>query len=679
MKNPRVVAVVQARMASTRLPGKVMRGVGGMPLLELLLRRLLMAKSIQGVVLATTDDPTDSILADHMESLGIECFRGSSEDVLERTLFAALQADADVIVRVTGDCPLVDPGIVDSAVGTFLDSECDYLGSGDKATFPDGLDVEVLTLEAMKLSYQSASSKYDREHVTSYIRSSENFSKRTFSASEDYSSIRLTLDEPEDLKVISAIVEHFLPDIYFPWSEVISLYEAQPQIFRSNGQFKRNEGAVMSDGQKLWRRARKVIPGGNMLLSKRPEMYLPNLWPTYFKKAKGCFVWDLEDNKYIDMSLMGVGTNSLGYGNTEVDEVVNEVVNSGNMSTLNCPEEVLLAEKLVALHPWSQMVRFARTGGEANSIAIRIARAASGKDGVAVCGYHGWHDWYLAMNLSERDNLESHLLPGLSPDGVPKNLAGSIFGFEYNDIDALSKLIAERSIGTIKMEVERNIAPNPHFLNQVRELATKNRIVLIFDECSSGFRETFGGLHKKYQVEPDIAIFGKALGNGYAITAVIGRQEVMDYAQNTFISSTFWTERIGSAAALKTLEIMEREKSWEFITQRGRNYRSRMEQLAQKYKINLELFGILALTSFRFCYPTPDSYKTFVTQEMLKRGFLAGTSVYFCTQHTDTVFNAYFAALEEVFSLIRSHILNGNDISHELDTDVCHSGFQRLN
>ena len=302
-----------------------------------------------------------------------------------------------------------------------------------------------------------------------------------------------------------------------------------------------------------------------MLLSKRAEMFLPEQWPAYFTRAKGCKVWDLDGNEYTDMSIMGVGTNILGYGHTEVDAAVRQTVDAGNMSTFNCPEEVHLAERLVELHPWADMARLARSGGEANAIAVRIARAAVGKDKVAVCGYHGWHDWYLAANLGDEENLAGHLLPGLEPNGVPTSLRGTVFPFIYNNYAQLEALVKAHDIGVIKMEVVRNKGPEDNFLHKVRELATAHGIVLIFDECTSGFRQTFGGLHKLYGVEPDMAVFGKALGNGYAISATIGRREIMEAAQSTFVSSTFWTERIGPTAALKTLEVMQRLRSWDSL------------------------------------------------------------------------------------------------------------------
>lgn len=438
-------------------------------------------------------------------------------------------------------------------------------------------------------------------------------------------------------------------------------------------------GVAMSNkGQKLWKRAKEIIPGGNMLLSKRAEMFLPDQWPAYFSKAKGCKVWDLDGREYIDMSIMGIGTNILGYGHPEVDQAVRAVVDAGNMSTFNCREEVDLAERLLALHPWAEMVRFARSGGEANAIAIRIARAATGKDKVAICGYHGWHDWYLAANLGDEKNLAGHLLPGLEPNGVPQHLRGTVFPFGYNNFAELDALVQSHDIGVIKMEVSRNMGPADGFLQNVRRLASERGIVLIFDECTSGFRQTLGGLHKLYGVEPDMAMFGKALGNGYAITATIGRRAVMEAAQTTFISSTFWTERIGPAAALKTLEVMERIKSWEQITRTGLDITARWKALAAKHGLVIHTSGLPALTSFSFGSPNALAYKTLITQEMLAKGYLAGTSTYVCTEHTPAVVEAFFDALDPVFGLIRE-CEDGRDVKTLLNGPVCHSGFRRLN
>lgn len=435
-----------------------------------------------------------------------------------------------------------------------------------------------------------------------------------------------------------------------------------------------------NSGQNLYLKAKTLIPGGTMLLSKRPEMFLPDNWPSYFSKAKGVFVWDLDNNKYIDTSIMGIGTNSLGYGNDNVDNAVLKAINLGNMSTLNCPEEVYLAEKLIEIEPWADMVRFARSGGEANSIAIRIARAASGKDGVAYCGYHGWHDWYLAANHnSEEDELKHQLLPGLSTDGIPKALKNTSFPFFYNDIHSLERILKTHSIGVIKMEVFRNVEPNGDFLQDVRKLATQYNAVLIFDECTSGFRETFGGLYKKYGVFPDLAMFGKTLGNGYAITAVIGKREIMNSVQKTFISSTFWTERIGPSAALQTLKEMESCRSWEIITDIGGQVKNIWEELSQSFDVPIKISGLNAIATFSFDSEEHNLYKTYLTQEMLKKGFLATTAFYSCTRHDEEILISYKDNLQIIFKNINKHIKGELDLNKFLEGPLCHSGMKRLN
>lgn len=435
----------------------------------------------------------------------------------------------------------------------------------------------------------------------------------------------------------------------------------------------------MRTGQKLYKKAKTLIPGGTMLLSKRPEMFLPDNWPSYYSKAKGCKVWDLDNIEYIDMSIMGIGPNTLGYGHPEVDNAVLEIIKKGNLSTLNCPEEVYLAEKLIELNPWADMVRYARTGGEADAIAIRIARAASGKDKVAICGYHGWHDWYLSANLNGNDNLSGHLLSGLDTSGVPNTLKNTVYPFHYNNYEELLSIVEKNDIGVIIMEVIRNFGPENRFLQKVRDLASQKNIVLIFDECTSGFRETFGGIYLKYEVNPDMVIFGKTIGNGYALTAVVGRKSVMEAAQKTFISSTFWTERIGPAAALKTLEVMERVKSWEIITEIGKKMQQRWKDLANIHHLSISVAGIPALSTYSFNSTKAREYKTYITQEMLKRGILASTIFYACIEHSDEYIDRYFNELDAVYKTIAECEAGIKNIDDLLEGPICHSGFKRLN
>lgn len=674
----RTIAIVQARMGSSRLPGKVMKPIQGIPMIELLLKRLARSKEIDKIVVATSEDQRNLPLVEHVRKLGYVCEQGSENDVLDRYLQAARKNSADIIVRITGDCPLVDAALVDEVIRKYRSAEVDYFTNCSPPTYPDGLDVEVFTFDALERAESMTKNTFDREHVTPYLRESGNFRTSAFKNDYDLSSYRWTVDEAADLEVVRNIFQHFAPNYYFSWREVADLQQNKPEIFAINAELKRNEGGTMGSGQKLWKRAKQIIPGGNMLLSKRAEMFLPEQWPAYFSKAKGCTVWDMDGKAYTDMCIMGVGTNVLGYGHPEVDDAVRGTIEAGNMSTLNCPEEVWLAERLIELHPWADMVRFARSGGEANALAIRIARAATGKDKVAVCGYHGWHDWYLSANLGDDENLAGHLLPGLEAKGVPGNLSGTVFPFTYNNYAELEALINRHDIGVIKMEVVRNMGPEDDFLQKVRKLATERNIVLIFDECTSGFRQTFGGLHKMYGVEPDMAMFGKALGNGYAITATIGRREIMEAAQTTFISSTFWTERIGPTAALKTLEVMERERSWEYITQTGLSIRGGWQALAERHGLEIDHWGLPALTGFSFRSPKGLQYKTLISQEMLAKGYLASNAVYVCMDHSRDVVDGYLNALDPIFALI-SECEQGRDIESLLKGPVCHGGFKRLN
>lgn len=674
----KVVAIIQARMGSSRLPNKVMKLINGVPMIELLLARLARAGEVDEIVLATSEDPRNQPLIDHVAGLGYRCWQGSENDVLNRYLQAARGAGADVVVRITGDCPLTDPAVVDEVIRQFKASAPDYCSNTNPPTYPDGLDVEVFSVAALECAARETDKSYDHEHVTPYLKDPARFSQARVSAGGDYSGLRWTVDEAADFAVVEAVFSHFAPDVHFNWTSVLELERRQPTLFALNKELIRNEGATLGTGQKLWKRAKNVIPGGNMLLSKRAEMFLPNYWPAYFSKAKDCRVWDLDGREYIDMSMMGIGTNTLGYGHPEVDEAVRKTVEAGNMSTLNCPEEVYLAERLVELHPWADMVRFARSGGEANAIAIRIARSAAGRSKVAFCGYHGWHDWYLAANLGDDTRLAGHLLPGLEPNGVPGNLRDTIYPFTYNRFEELAAIVRDNDIGVIMMEVSRNEKPRDGFLEKVRALASQKGIVLIFDECTSGFRESMGGLHKVYGVEPDMAIFGKALGNGYAITATIGRREVMQAAQSSFISSTFWTERIGPTAGLKTLEVMERTRSYDQITRTGKNIAAGWERLAQKHGLLISVSGLPSMTGFGFPGPRALVYKTLITQEMLLKGYLASTGVYVCTEHTPAIVDAYIEALDPVFGLI-ADCENGRDVGTLLKGPVCHSDFKRLN
>jgi len=427
-----------------------------------------------------------------------------------------------------------------------------------------------------------------------------------------------------------------------------------------------------------WIKAKKNILNGSMLLSKRPEQFIPAAWPTFYKHAKNCHIWDNFNNKYLDFSLMGIGTNILGYSNPSVNSYVKKVIDNSSVSTLNSNYDYELSKMLIKIHPWSEMVAYSRTGAEANAIAIRIARAYSKKDEIAICGYHGWHDWYLSANLKNPKNLKNIHLDGLSTIGIPKKLKGITHPFKYNDIKTFEKIIKDNpQIGTVFMEVERNEKPKKNFLKKIRKITLEKNIVLIFDECSSGFREVYGGLHKKYKINPDMAVFGKSLGNGIPITVTIGKKKIMESGLNSFISSTFWTDATGPAAAISTLKEMKRLKSWKKISFTGKKIKKYWKYLAKKYNIKIDVSGIDAMPSFKFDHELNLYLRTYMTQEFLKKKILATNTIYCCIYH-EKYLRIYFNELDKIFLKI-SKFLKDKSILKELQFPVSMPGFSRLN
>ena len=434
-------------------------------------------------------------------------------------------------------------------------------------------------------------------------------------------------------------------------------------------------------GIELWNKAKKIIPGGSQLLSKRSEQFLPDQWPSYYKKAKGIEIWDLDGNKFIDMSLMGVGACILGYADDDVNEAVKKAIDMGTMTTLNCSEEVELAELLLNLHPWADMVRYAKTGGEAMAIAVRIARAYTKKDKIAFCGYHGWHDWYLSANLADDKNLDGHLLPGLEPLGVPRGLKGTAIPFNYNNIEEIREIVEKNDIGVIVMEPTRHTEPEKNFLGDVKSIADEIGAVLLFDEISSGWRMNIGGAHELYNVYPDIAVYGKAMSNGFPMAAVVGKAEVMDIAQNSFISSTYWTDRIGPVASIATITKLRDNNVPSHLRIIGKLISEGWKKLSAEHDLRMEIMGeglSSVVPTFVFDYEADSlALHTLFTQEMLERGFLASKSVYATYSHNKEHVDEYLEHVNNVFEILKEAI-EKNNVYDLLKGPVAHEGFKRL-
>ena len=672
--------LIQARSLSSRFPLKVLKTINDIPLIVHLYHRLRNSKVANELAIIIPDGPNDYKLEQVLISSGCNFFKGSEENVLSRYYAAAKHYQLNHIVRITADCPLSCPDLIDNMLKIYLEDESlGYFSNTIHPTFPDGLDVEIFDYLSLEKAFNSVHDRYQKEHVTPYMKQSSSIRRANYEFYLDASRYRLTIDYKDDFEFLESLLETN-PDIWNKnYKSIIGILLENKENKKTNAVRLRDEGSKMSDNKKLWDTANRNIVGGTMLFSKNPNLHCPDKWPSYFKKAKGCEITDIDGKVYLDFSYMGIGTNLLGYGHPEVDLAVTKAVSDGNMSTLNCAEEVFLSEKLLQMHPWSEKLFFCRTGGEANTIALRLSRVSSKRRKVAICGYHGWHDWYLSANISEHKALNEHLLTGLKTEGIPKDYAGLTRPFSYGDFVGFNKSIECSEVGTVIMEVARNKELNQPFLQYVRDKTASKEINLIFDECSSGFRKNFGGLYKDLDFFPDAVMYGKALGNGYAINVVIGSSHFMNSSNETFISSTFWTERIGSAAALSVLNVMESSKSYASVHNMGLDFRAKLANLAESLELNVSFSGIPAITNFYIENIENSVLKTFIAQEMLKQGYLTTNTIYFSTAHDEEKTNYWFQNLEVVLKKIKLHQDKKLDLREAIQGDICMNGFGRLN
>lgn len=652
------ILIVQARLNSNRLPSKVLLKIGNKTIIEIIDLRLKKIKLIDKIIYAIPKSKNNLKLYNFLKKKKLNVFLGPEKNVLRRFLNVSKKYKAQNIVRITADCPFVDKNLIQKMMKFYLNNDYQYVSNTLNPTYPDGIDIEIFNSQSLNLAAKTCKKLIDKEHVTTFIKRNDKLKKYNYRYKRNFSQIRLTIDTDDDYRTIKIIFKKFNYNYLVNWETVANFYLKNIKIMKNSKLIRDYDSLTKT--QKMWKRAKSIIPGGNSMISKNPSIFDEISWPGHFSKSKGCFIWDLDNKKYIDLSLMGVGTNILGYSNSEINKKVQEKIKNGNISTLNSHEEVILAEKLIDINSWADKVLFARTGAEANSIAIRLARMYSGKDKIAFCGYHGWNDWFLASSNKNSKEIQKNFLPYYSNEGIPKNLINSVMHFEYNNISSLENLLQkEKQIGTIKMEVIRNEKPKKNFLNQVRRLANKYNKVLIFDECTTGFRECLGGIYKKFDVEPDILILGKSLGNGYPITCVIGKEDIMNLKSKTFISSTFWTDRIGPAAALETLKVMERDKTWKTITNIGKKVTSKWVKLSKKHKISITTQGIPALTNFYFNDKKNHfRYRYYLINYLLKKRYLSSNIFYASISHNDNILKKYFSILDESFYSLNKLIMS---------------------
>lgn len=660
--------IIQARLTSKRFPKKVLQKIdGNLTVLDYLYNKLKSSKKISKIIFCIPDNIKNLELKNYLIKKKYNFFEGPENDVLKRYYLTAKKFKVKNIVRITCDCPLVDGKVLDNHINYYFKNKLNYLTNQINRTYPDGFDIEILDYKVLSYLNKIAYLKEDREHVTTFLK--RNLKKiNTFQYKEDLSNLRLTIDFKKDLKLIKKITKEFGNRTYS--------IEHICNFLKKSIKFKINQKKI---GQELWAEAKKIIPPGSMLLSKNPDLFLKDKSPAYFFKASGCFIWDLEKKKYIDFSFMGVGTNILGYSDKDVNLAVKKVIDKGSCSSFNSKEDLLLAKKITEIHPWFNAARFGRGGAETNSIAIRLSRAFTQKKNIAICGYHGWHDWYLSANYNSK-NLKKFLFDNVKTKGVIKDKSFKTELFEFNNIKQFKSIIKKGNFACVIMEIKRNIEPDVKFLKYIRKYCSKNKIVLIFDECSSGFRECYGGYHKKVKIYPDLAMFSKAVGNGFPITILAGKSEILNESNESFISSTYWSERTGPAAALATLKKMKKIKSWEQINNKGKYIRAKLIKIAKKNNIDLKLNHSNSIINFIvFGKYQHIIYKNYISQEMLKKNIIFSDTIYVSVAHTKKIIDLVLFNLNIIFKKISEHEKKEN-LFVQLEQDISSIGFfKRVN
>lgn len=675
----KVVAIIQARMSSSRLPGKVLAPVGRSAMIDRMLSQVEGAASIDEIVVATSDDPSDDELAAHLEARGKHVYRGDLADVLLRYAGAAEEYGADVVVRLTGDCPLHTPDTIDDVVNGFLSADVDYASNLEPYTRPDGLDVEVFSREIMLRAVRETSAGPDREHVTPFLRRDAGVRRLHYihSTGPAAPTARWTVDDRADLDFVREVwkkldIEGPAPHLYETiMTATLSVAPTNASAVSNFGYYKsiyehvtgEKAAPLCLDQSEAWlRRSEEATPGGAQTYSKSWRLHIRGVSPMFLERGKGARVWDVDGNEYVDL-VQGLLPNILGYAHPDVDRAAYECAQRGHSFSLAHPIEVQLAERLKRIIPCAEMVRFAKNGSDATSGAVRAARAFTKRDRVAICGYHGWHDWYIGTTSRSA--------------GVPRAVQELSHTFPYNDLDALERLLASHpgEFAAVILEAFNHVWPAEGFLEGVKELAHRHGAVLIFDEICSGFHFGLGGAQKLFGVTPDLATFGKAMGNGYPISCVVGRRDIMEIFNDIFMSFTFAGDVSAMAAANAVLDHLESGDAYTRMEATSTAMFDGARVLADLSGLGSR-FVIHGHRNWPFLRFLDDSgsddpvLRALWIQEVTRRGVLIisthNVSASLNRNDVEHVLNAYAAAFKFIGGLVR----DGESLMNHLDGPV---------
>jgi glutamate-1-semialdehyde 2,1-aminomutase/spore coat polysaccharide biosynthesis protein SpsF len=649
-----IAAIVQARMGSSRLPGKTLMDVAGRPLLGHLVDRARRIPGLERVIIATTERPADRAIITFAEAEGLPVYAGSEDDVLDRFHQAASRFGVSVVVRVTPDCPLLDPAVAGLVLQRFLDARgtLDYASNTQPPTFPDGQDTEVFSADALARAWREARLPSEREHVTPYIwKQPDRFRLANVRHAQDLSAQRWTVDEAADLGFVRAVYARLGAGRLFGMEDVLALLRREPALRDINGSLTRNQGyakSLRADGgasgrpgdspmdtphrplersEEYFARAEKVIPSATQTFSKGHTQFVRGVAPLFLQRADGSHVWDVDGNEYIDYP-MALGPIVLGHNDPDVTAAVRAQLADGVALSLPHPLEVEVSELLTEVIPCAEMVRFGKNGSDATSGAVRVARAYTGRERIAACGYHGWQDWYIGATTRAR--------------GVPQAVRELTHLFAYNDLASLRKLFDAHpgEFAAVIMEPVGVVEPAGTFLKDVAALARAHGAVLIYDEVVTSFRVALGGAQERYGVTPDLAAVGKAMANGFPVSAVVGRRDLMQVFDEIFFSFTFGGEVLSLAAAKATITKLREGKVIPHIWAQGRKLQDGYNALAAEVGIGslTRCIGLPPRTVLTFTdRKGQDSLaiKSLFQQEVVRRGILNAGGFNLCYRHSD--------------------------------------------
>jgi spore coat polysaccharide biosynthesis protein SpsF len=676
----KIIAVTQARYGSSRLPGKVLKKIGNRTLLSVHLERIKQSRRISKLIVASTLEAEvvqiEAIAKQHQ----CQVYKGSLTDVLDRFYQAVKNEGADYIVRLTSDCPLIDPLIIDSVINTCIAGKLDYCSNTLHPTFPDGMDVEVFTFNALETAWQEAKLQSDREHVTPFIwrnsteKGGDRFKSYNYENDIDLSHLRLTVDEPSDLELVKNLVLHLGDNR--SWKDYVTYIKNHHHLFEINAHIKRNEGLMksvqqdrlairtitnFSESDKYRSKIHDLIPGGAHTYSKGDDQF-PERAPAAIAYGKGAYVWDIDGNKYLDCS-MGLTAVGLGHAYEPVVNAVKKELDNGVNFQRPSHLEMEMAERFLSLVPQHQMIKFAKNGSIVTTAAVKLARAYTGRKLVAFPfdhPFYSYDDWFIGKTACNT--------------GVPDEISALSVTYKSDDLNSLRELFEKYpgQIACVISEPEKNWGLPENYLQQAIDLIHHYGALYIQDEMITGFKTDFPGSIRKYNVTPDLATWGKGIANGFSFCALTGKKEIMELggirnkgAEKVFlISTTHGGETHTLSAALATIDIFENNDVIGYNHGIGRYFNQLCNEVLQVNGIS-EFIDIAPCDWMPvFVFKNKDKeisagHRTLAMQEMIKRGVLFQGAFVPCFSHTKEDVEYFAVALNESVAIYKEALEQG--------------------